>query len=978
MALAEKYFHEYCNSFGTVCRVSILEEGFAGATTELEGQPIPFFKRYDTSSDFKYEPIRPSQGEVRLTFGTGNSVDFDEFWTADERQFQVQHIIDGNLDWIGWVIPNGFAHELKGGVYYATLLAADGLSTLEKIPFSDPNTGEPYGTVDLTYNNGFLFPWILIATEILRKLDLDLNTWSCVPIYEKSMTTTGDTRDADPLATSQANVKVYVNESKRTDIPYWRDVNEVFNCKDVLENLCYQFGAKVYQSGGVWRIKYINADAEYGTGPTQRYWRKYNTLAVYLGQEILDKEVTIPCATVDAAMIGRDHGIRMDDVYSAFRVNYKFGFVKSGDNPVALIDNGDFSVFNNTSKLAAPQGWFRWAQGNNWHLGLREIDLTGIGPADFTTGIVIGEQKSGMSAQRIDSTTHPWNSLRYTEKIPVVKGDNLNFKVWLRFLARTTKNVYNMLFRVFLEADSGESYFLRNNTSDPNDGIRGSSWLKNEGGITVLDDVFYVLSYEMAVIPGNPDVVAWREFNLTWPAIPASGKITFDIMNYAALLGKTSDNFPPLRTYWNPWPSNPFRNMVSVREDTFNFLPSMQVTGLELGKIPNTEELAESLDYVYENEGGNYSLEVDPIEVLHGDTVDEDHISSIVVPTNVSGLKNFWDTIDLKYGYASLGLIIAKSIVNLYFQPFRILEGTIKSEDVDIDTRFEFEALPGRQFMLQRASFNEKQNYIEDATFFEISDIALPAGGTEGENTTDPVLTPTGRIRCEKDFQGLNTGYPEREFIDTNQNSETFNQTSWEQIGFQDFFTCPLGEPAPYYWGTDTATLDPDNLDETPYSIDPALPKEVKVTFTNSGGLYIYFLHLDTLGVVERVYTDSQDDIISDFQYLTDVTIDGFLYRVLRQNYVTAIYDDAAMVFVFSQNQTAPENPPPQGPTTYYNLTSCSGGAPAQTTLVPGGANQQYIWPQSGEFYIWDGTTTTSESNWNGSLQIVNGQFNCP
>jgi hypothetical protein len=347
MAYIERYYHEYCDAFGASCRISIQEDDYVGASTELEGQPNPFVLTYESESDFKYDPIRASSAEIFLTLGTGNGVDFEEFWTSDERKFKIEHTIESQLDWVGYLIPDGFGYELRGGVYYVAIQCSDGLSSLAGYEFKSDVTNSPYGTQDLTYNNGFEFPWILIATEILKKLELDLPVWTCIDVYERSMTKTGDTREADPLATSYANIKTYINDTEREDIPYWNDLQQVWNCHDVLKNLCHVFGAKVYQSNGTWRIKRVNADVNYGSGATQRYWRKYNSGAVYIGREEINQDVTVYCGQQDNAMIGNDHIMRMDEVYKAFRMNYKYTFKRIGDSPINLLENGSFSSFDN-------------------------------------------------------------------------------------------------------------------------------------------------------------------------------------------------------------------------------------------------------------------------------------------------------------------------------------------------------------------------------------------------------------------------------------------------------------------------------------------------------------------------------------------------------------------------------------------------------------------------------------------------------
>ena len=902
MAYTEKYYISYCDSFGVPCRLSILENEYVGGAIELTGQKLPFEKVYAGTSDFKFEPIRPSQGVCSIVFGDGTGADLDELWTADERKFKVEHFIDSVLDWTGYVIPNGFQYNLKGGLYPGQLVATDGLSTLENLPFLY-NDGDAYGTQDLTYNNGFEFPWVLMATEILRKLDLDLNTWIAVDVYEKSMDPlAGDNRNADPLATSYGNVKTYINDTQRKDIPYWKDANEVMNCFDVMQNLCYLFGAKVYQNKGVWRIKRINVDADYGAGDTQRYWRKYNTLSVYLGRETVNNEITIPCATVDKSMIGSSHLVSMDDVYGAFRINYKFQLLRIGDSPISLIPNGDFSIFDNSSKLAAPEGWFRWRDGNNWHMGLKPVDISAESPGGYTTGIVLGDQVPALGTSKIDSAARRWNSIRAIDEIGVTKGDVLYWNMWLKSVNYIpNNNMFGVMFRIQLKGGNGENYFLQNVTDVKKKSFKELGWRKDDTDEGTKGDTFINIAAHMGEGWNDADneVYKWREFKLILDEVPESGSLIFDIHGLAKVYGKSTDHFPKFQTNYAVGPRKKFHPYYPVKDfiDEGGPVGRVLMTGLELGRIPDPGEFAESQDFVYEN-ADNYSLEVKPIEVLNGDVLDPQHTSRIIVPSNVSDFKNFWDTIDNKYGGSSLGLITCKSIMNLYIKPFMILDGNIKAQGIDIDTRFEFEAIPGRFFAIQRGTFDQKNNYLSGATFYEVSDIAIAPGGFEGQNTIEPVFIMSGRSRCVQE-DNINTGFLEVEYVDTNQNSETFGENYWIHVFTTNLEYCPIGEPDRYLWGTDDVSLDYNNLTNNPFFIDPDNDKSISVEFSNPGGEYIYFMHLGSLGVVEGVNTEAQAEIISDFQYLTDITINGYLYRVLRQNYITTQFENLSINFIF-------------------------------------------------------------------------------
>lgn len=65
---------------------------------------------------------------------------------------------------------------------------------------------------------------------------------------------------------------------------------------------------------------------------------------------------------------------------------------------------------------------------------------------------------------------------------------------------------------------------------------------------------------------------------------------------------------------------------------------------------------------------------------------------------------------------------------------------------------------------------------------------------------------------------------------------------------------------------------------------------------------------------------------------------------------------------------------------TYYVLNACDESqAPYSTLLVPDGIGQRYRLPGSTNyFYTWSGVESTSGSIFNGSIQKITGEFNCP
>lgn len=1019
MAHVEKYYHQFCNPSGQICRISIQKRGYAGSSIELEGQPDPITITYDNSDEFKFKAIIPSTADIFLTFGTGNGVDFSDFWEADEKTFKIVYTISGQIEWAGFVMLEGFAYELSGGVYYAQITATDGLGTLESILFKDDNTGQKYGLTDLTYNNGFQFPFVLIATEILRKLDLDLDLWTLVDVYEQNQTDrTSDSRDSDPLAITYANVKTYINGTKRNDIPYYQEVDEAWDCKKVMENLLnVMCGSQLFQENGVWKIKRMGVDAKYGIdnpiklndniylhqasytdglnqtaltvkdyifdenlnlySSSETYangdlvsneeggataqdgyykikgagkiirvisneirgvitydapvykWHKYNTLSAYLGNEELNNEVFVPCKDVDTYLLGDDHILRMDNLLKQFRVNYEYSYIKDGDSPDNLIKNGNFTQdYDQYGGVEAPPYWNRIKWNNNWLWALRtdEVQLTErIEAFGYSRMLNMGKQFNDLNTNGKLVKSAPFSAIGQSGIVVSNTEDEHRLTVVCKYKYKSNGVTYLPCFRLFLVGQTRCGFLINeNNEKDKNydtewrfgykkDLVANiySPFIPNQLKVPKISLNYFstnnswqeALAYEeydvLTLDAKNADnydeneegAEKWYKFSISVPPFVEVGELIF--YNYGLVT--------PTRK-----PSNAFKS------DSYNFfgrgsdghiwryygLDSYQpfyIASLNIGAVPTEGEEIPSEDYIYANENINYNDQTDPIEIFNGDTEDVVVQSSLIVPANNTDKKNKWDTSDNDFGKSDLGLILCKSVMNQYGHPSKLLEGNVKVDNATYGTRFKFEAIPNSSFILLRGKFNPIRGYIEDATFAEISNVAIKRGGVINGESLDPVWTNTRNIRCVK-ANNENTGYYEEEQQDTNRNSETYGTIRWV-LGQEDTQRCPIGEPSKYYWGCDDANYQLSNFKDYTYIEESGV---VSVDYTQEGGKYIYFLHLASLGTVNRVANGFQYNIIDSFQYLADVTINGYLYRVLRQEFVTARMDEFQQIFDFN------------------------------------------------------------------------------
>lgn len=918
MALANKYKTTYCDVYGDECIAYILQEGYVGSVTELDAQTTPFTISYDSGSDFKFEPIRASKASLNLVLGNGT--DLDEFWTQNEREYQIAHYIDGVLDWIGWVIPNGFSYQLTGGLYYAELEATDGLETLDASPFWNDATEKPYGIDDISaYHTAEQFQCILILTEALKKIGLGLDVWVGVDVYEQTMTKNVDLRTGCPLPQAEVNVRTYIGDSDRDDIPYWRDKDEVFNTLEVLENLCYMFGAKVYQSQGVWRFKRVNTDIDYGTGATQRYWYKFNEDAVYiLGRENINDLINIPCLDGNTAMIEDEHYLSMDEIYKRFRVNYKYTYARRGDSNVNLLDNGTFEgTWTATTAESAPNGWERFREPGKWRPKISQVTIL-VGEQDEvefnTNGIEFGTADSFSNTDPYGSI---WAGLRNSQRPGLNAGDELFFSFYAKFRPRVgyKTHAFMLQFKFITNENPPVFYFgsaPTNAGGDPKARTK-VQWYQSDSN----DRLFYGASpqttdtktyQEFYQNTRDLDDVQWMHWDLELMSLPGTGNLTVTMHGLGKYGGESSDNFPAFKTMAT-------RDGVAERNNTYMVVRPWSastvrpiITGVSLQIVPNETDRDKLAKYVYDNPDQSYTLQKKPIEVLHGDTSQEYTISQIIIPSKTNETSpSLWDVVDDSFGLSSLGLLQAKSIMQLYSKPNKILEGVIQHQDAQIDKAYTFDAIGTERFILQRGTFNRKTGYVENGVWIEISDETIvESGGSENNLVLDeiwwavsPAYYENGGIRCELSG-GVNTGNIEQLEIQANPNVTTFGDLRWTATGIADTTLCPIGGVADYYIGTDdgAGTVITGNLVEAlPQSGAPS-DSIYRFNFRNTGEVsgtptlkYIYFVHLATIGTVSEVSAPFQPDITEDFTYQTNITIGGQTYKVLRQDYGTAEFE---------------------------------------------------------------------------------------
>src|SRR5690606_25414183 len=165
----EIYFHNYCiDRTGEHAVLSIRKRNYTGPSTEVDAGVIPFRKTLLNNSEDRIGGVYPTSATIHLigspTFG------IDDLHTVDDTEYQVVHLIEGQVDWIGYLVPENFSEQEDNLYPTLELKAIDGLTKLKDLKFVSP-TGQNYGVADGIFDRTLLF----YITEALKKTGLDLD-----------------------------------------------------------------------------------------------------------------------------------------------------------------------------------------------------------------------------------------------------------------------------------------------------------------------------------------------------------------------------------------------------------------------------------------------------------------------------------------------------------------------------------------------------------------------------------------------------------------------------------------------------------------------------------------------------------------------------------------------------------------------------------------------------------------------------------
>ena len=711
----------------------------------------------------------------------------------------------------------------------------------------------------------------------------------------------------DPLAVTVHDVRTYIADKDVEGNNYYEVNGSAMSAWDVLNNLAKQWNAKIYQNNGRWEIVRWNALAVDG-GEYQYFI--YNADGVQTGREDFGQDIVYPCKSTRFNFRPFGHSISMDRVLGAVGVNYRYKYKQEGDSLINMIKNGNLTPplvigappTSLNPATYTPEHWRRFNTSPTNYMTIDFVGLPavpGIHPPSGIPFVRIGNVGERFYYNRYLSTASGYN-------ISVGAGDRLKFSFWYRGRYRslgtdafgTTALVIDpLVIRLLVVGDDpiASRYQLVNKggaTSIGNISDATPAQLSSPVKVKSMwvhwqqhhdDYLAFEVGREILFGPGSNDntPAIWLNYEVEMDPIPVNGSLFFEI---------TGTGEPQLGSGYYTYslydPMGAYRN----RQGRYSNRGG-DIAGFFAAKIVDTSSEAVPLihPYWYTNDG-NYTDQIDDIEVLLGDDDSPDHVSNIYVMDGGQrrAIKS-WDSWNNDFGWGALGLTLAKSVMQQYYRPWRIIDGDFVAPNIHWASRIEFEQRPGERYALLRGTLDPINNRFS-GTIVQVSDAAtpeLPPGGNDGGSTVDPNWQPTGTIRCVRDDNGENTGDQEQLEVDMNPSSQTSGQQRWVNIG-ENTDACPIGEPIDFYWGASVLPIDPATLEYFPYVKDG---DDYTMQFDNDGsGKYLVFLWRKSLGAVQSILDVELEETISSWVVEADTTINGYTYGVMRMAYMTGVF----------------------------------------------------------------------------------------
>lgn len=328
--MAVKYYIRYFDIIGVEHRLDIYDDTYDDEAIQVDGKVTLTY----SETDDVLESIRGQGLSVELE--ANQEMTFNDLWSEDEKTYKVEYYRDFVLKFQGWLNPEGWFENWVESNWMVTFDCVDGLGYLQDLSFVD--------------ENGFQFTgrksYIEILYLALKRTGLDLPINVSIGIEYNGMDSSKNV-----LTQVYANTERYIKDDGGDT-----GSGTIMSCDEVIRDILEPFTAILTSKDGQWYI----------CKPNELYSNTevvFNTFRYFANNGILQSAVSKVLSTAlnigidkyrDVFHCNSNQSIRNVSSIGAYRINYKYGVVKSYiENSNLYSDDGislsGWSILSNTN-----------------------------------------------------------------------------------------------------------------------------------------------------------------------------------------------------------------------------------------------------------------------------------------------------------------------------------------------------------------------------------------------------------------------------------------------------------------------------------------------------------------------------------------------------------------------------------------------------------------------------------------------------
>lgn len=435
--MAIQYKIQYYNTANVKHECTIDVPSYVGEVQLIRGSVVHARPEVDDV----LEALRGS--ELTINLEANKDLDFRDLYIEDERFNEVVYKIDDKIEFVGYLKSDGYYRDYVNSEWVVTMKAVDGVGLLKNLSYVD-SAKEIYVGKEKE---------IKIVANCLKRTGLSLDICvDIIVIYDGLNPSLDDVLD-----------KVKMNQFRFVK----EDGYTIMDCETVLRSILEKYRASLFQVDGKWVITNLS----YKSLAENRY-KRYDSGGDYI-EDVYFSMGSVIGSDINNAEIfhmGKDQRIELSPSISAYRINYKYGFLSNLNvNP----------GFKNDGVTA--EGWNLINPGRAVYV------------SEDNSVTIFGDNEGGVA-------------LTATSTILMTLGDSIAIKIFMR-------NIMNRgFFRARLVLTDGTDTYTLN---------EDGTWHGN--GNTNID-------IEIAGI-GSEINTGIQEFNIKSEGAPINGDLTIHILS---------------------------------------------------------------------------------------------------------------------------------------------------------------------------------------------------------------------------------------------------------------------------------------------------------------------------------------------------------------------------------------------------------------------------------------------------------------